>query len=123
MGTVIAGHPQRGAISTALVALAGFAAGAVVVGLLALARHPASTTEDSVRIPASNTGAHEEVPAPTLITRDREWPPPAEPFPWPFESSTRGSASVPGKKRPDRLSAPEGWTHDADASNDQFKGP
>jgi hypothetical protein len=119
MGTgPAAGRPQSGAISTALVGLAGFAAGALVVGLLALARHPASATNEPMQSPESNLAAHEVVPAPAIVTRDKEWPPPAEPFPWPFESQTHASIGAPGKNRPDRLSGPEGWTHDAAGSNE-----
>jgi hypothetical protein len=101
---------QSGAVSATLIALAGFAAGALVVGLLALVRHPAPAAGESARMPASGTVLHEADPASTIMTRDTEWPSRGEPFPWPFEATTPASAVAPGRNRPDKLSAPEGWT-------------
>jgi hypothetical protein len=109
----VAVRRQSGAISTVLVALAGFAAGAFLMGLVAFVRQPAPIVGDTGRAPTSKAPARDAVSTPMMIEPGRPWPSPAEPFPWPFESATPASAPTPGKKRPDRLSAPEGWTYEA----------
>jgi len=101
---------QSGAISTALVALAGFAAGAVLMGLVALTRHPVPIATESPRTATPNLAPNDVFQAPTTLYRDRAWPDQAEPFPWPFESTP--PARAPGAKRADRLSGPDGWTYD-----------
>ena len=110
---------QSGAISTALIGLAGFAAGALTVALLALTRHPTTMTGESGRVPASNSVLHEMGQTVNTLDDNRQWPIPGEPFSaWPFESARPAAAQVPGKKRPDRLSAPEGWTYEAGERTD-----
>jgi hypothetical protein len=70
MGTgSVALRPQSGgAISTVLVGLIGFASGALVVGTVALVRHPA-TGGGSARAVVSNGAPHESVPMATRIGR------------------------------------------------------
>ena len=46
-----AGRPQGGAISTTLVALSGFAAGAMVMGLVTVGQGPAPAAHDPASIP------------------------------------------------------------------------
>lgn len=111
MGTgSTAARLQAGAISTALTGLAGFAAGALLTGLVAFTRHPVPIATESPRTPASNLAPNDVVQTPTTPYGDRAWPNQAEPFPWPFEAA--GPARAPGAKRPDRLSGPDGWTYD-----------
>jgi hypothetical protein len=115
----VPGCTESGAISTALIGLAGFAAGALTVALLALTRHPATMTGESARVPTSNSVLHEARPTVNTLDDNRQWPILGEPFSaWPFESATPAPAQVPGKKRPDRLSAPEGWTYQAGERSD-----
>jgi len=110
---------QSGAISAALIGLAGFAAGALTVALLALTRPPTTITGESARVPLSNSVLHEVGPTVNPLDDNRQWPILGEPFSaWPFESATPASAQAPGKKRPDRLSAPEGWTYEAGERTD-----
>jgi hypothetical protein len=100
---------QSGAISSGLVALAGFAAGALVVGLLALNQHPAPIVDKSIPAPMAR-GASEANWEPAAA-------PQADPPTWPFESGTPAPARPPGAGRPDRLSAPDGWTYEQSAAH------
>jgi hypothetical protein len=111
-------RPQSGGISAALIAVAGFAAGALVVGLVALTRPAGPSAPQTARLPASS-GASRDVVPPPLIDGGRAWPDQAGSVPWPFESAQRPPARAPGAKRPDRLSGPDGWTVDAAARKDQ----
>jgi hypothetical protein len=103
---VAALRTQSGVTSPILIGFAGFAAGALLMGLLAF--HPAPKADEPLRIPASSAPQDavrlENV---TLYAPDRL----TAAGPWSFESAT--STRAPGKTRPDRLSAPEGWTYDA----------
>ena len=101
---------QSGAISTVLIGLAGFAAGALLMGLVALTQQPLPIAAESPRLPASSFVPRDVAPTPTMTYGNRAWAAPAAPGPWPFESATPGSAHAPGAQRPDRLSGPEGWT-------------
>jgi hypothetical protein len=103
-------RPQSGAISTVLIGLAGFATGALLMGLVALTRQPVPIAAESSRLPASNSAPNDVVPTPTMPYGNRAWATPAEPHPWPFESATPGPGHAPGAQRPDRLSGPDGWT-------------
>jgi hypothetical protein len=85
---------ESGAISTALIGLAGFAAGAAAVALLTLVGHPAAG-DDAGRAPA---------------------------FTAPAQSGTRSAARPeaqtadrPGRDRP---KVPEGWIYDPDTPPD-----
>ena len=87
--------------------LAGFAAGALLVGVLALEQTPTSRAAESVR-PAVFSPAPQDAPRIELISTQA----PdglAVAGPWAFESAS--PAGAPGRARPDRLSAPEGWTY------------
>jgi hypothetical protein len=106
----VAVRRQSGAVSTVLIGLAGFAAGALLMGLVALSRPPVPIAVESPRLPASNLAPNDVVPTPTMPYGNRAWATPAEPRPWPFESATPGPARAPGAQRPDRLSGPDGWT-------------
>jgi hypothetical protein len=106
----VAVRRQSGAMSAALIGLAGFAAGALLTGLVALSRSPVPVAVESPRLSASNLAPNDVVPTPTMLYGNRAWAAPAEPRPWPFESATPGSARAPGPNRPDRLGGPEGWT-------------
>ena len=118
MGKEAAALPrQSGAISAALTALAGFAAGALVVGLVALIRHPLPVAADSLALPMSSAVSHDatkdENRTAGALNSDRLWPGQAdEVLTWPFESGTRAPEHPPGRKRSDRLSGPDGWTYD-----------
>ncbi|HWY73058.1 MAG TPA: hypothetical protein VNW98_05410 [Burkholderiaceae bacterium] len=109
---------QSGAISTVLIGLVGFVAGALTVGLLALTRPAAPIAAETARLPASSGVLRDAVPTTAVVDRDRSWSPQADPFPWPFESATPRPVRAPGSNRPDRLSAPEGWTHDQAKQSD-----
>ena len=100
---------QSGTMSTVLIGLVGFAAGAVLMGLVALTRQPGPVAAVSPRLPASNLAPSDVAPTPTMPYGSRAWSTQAESSPWPFESAS-GPARAPGPKRPDRLSAPDGWT-------------
>ncbi|HWY73422.1 MAG TPA: hypothetical protein VNW98_07250 [Burkholderiaceae bacterium] len=109
-------HKQSGVVSPFMVGftgLAGFAAGALLAGTVLSAPAPAPSAGDWLRVPVASSIAQDMVrvePISTFVP-DRL----AVAGPWPFESATPASAGAPGKKRPDRLSAPEGWTYEADA--------
>lgn len=100
---------QSGTVSTILIGLGGFAAGAVLMGLVALTRPPGPVAAVSPRLPASNLAPSDVAPTPTISYGSRAWSTQAERSPWPLESAS-GPAHAPGPKRPDRLSAPDGWT-------------
>ena len=114
MGTESSALPrQTGAISTALTALAGFAAGALLMGVLSFTRHPVPTVAEKVAVPISGAASGEAAKTVGARNRDSAWPGQAdEALTWPFESGTPAYEHVPGPKRPDRLSAPDGWTYD-----------
>ena len=94
-----------------LIGLAGFAAGALLVGTVALGSRPVPTADESLRVPVTSRTAQDAVRVETtsIYAPDRL----AVAGPWPFESATPASERATGKMRPDRLSAPEGWTYDA----------
>lgn len=114
MGTESGALPrQTGAISTALTALAGFTAGALLMGLLAFNRHPMPTVAETVAVPISGAASHEPTKTIGALSTDSTRPGQAdEALTWPFESGTRAHEGIPGLRRPDRLSAPDGWTYD-----------
>jgi hypothetical protein len=104
-------HTQSGGISAtvmALTALGSFAAGALV----ALAPHSASGSNASARISAE-LGAPPSAAGPPPASTEAP-PPPAVPATaaWSFEAATPQPRGGLGRKRPDRLSAPEGWTYE-----------
>jgi hypothetical protein len=91
--------------------LAGFVAGALVVGLMAFGTNPDASAGESLRVPVASRVEQDTARVETAWTyiADR----PAVAGPWPFESAPHAPLGAPGKARPDRLSAPEGWTYDA----------
>jgi hypothetical protein len=106
-------HEQSGAMSSAVVALAalgGFAAGALLVALAAFERSTPGTDE-SAGIPVQYHAPQPAVEFPVASTQ--AWQPSAVSGPWTFEGGTPQPRGGPGRKRPDLLSAPEGWTYDA----------
>jgi hypothetical protein len=103
-----------GVISPVLVGFTGFAAGALLMALVAF--QPAPKAAESPRIPVSSSARHDAVRLEGISIYTPERAAPAGP--WPFESATLASARAPGKARADRLSAPEGWTYEAAASSD-----
>jgi hypothetical protein len=112
-------QPQSGAVSAFLIGLtglAGFAAGALLVGTVALTPRP-TPTGDLLGIAVASSSSHDvaRVEPVSTYAPDRL----AVAGPWPFESaSPAASAGAPGKTRPDRLSAPEGWTYEATAQTE-----
>jgi hypothetical protein len=101
-------RPESGAMSTVMVGLAGFAAGSLLMGLVAFTRQAGPIAAQSSRVPAATLVPNDRMQTPETPYADRAWPYQAEPFPWPFESAA--PERVPGPKRPDRLSGPDGWT-------------
>jgi len=96
--------------------MAGFAAPALPVGTLALTPRP-TTTGDLLGSASASSSSHDvaRVEPVSTYAPDRL----AVAGPWPFESaSPAASAGAPGKTRPDRLSAPEGWTYEATAQTE-----
>ncbi len=97
-----------------MAALGGFAAGALLVGLAAFERS-APGTDQSADVPiqyhAPQPAAEPRV-ASTQAWQPSEISPSA---PWSFEAAPPQPRGGPGRKRPDLLSAPEGWTVDAAA--------
>lgn len=107
IGTEVSAR-QAGAISSGLVGLAGFAAGALLMGLVAFHPRPAPAAAESARVPGSN-GATAEADSRTNL-QERTRPSQADPSASAFESGTPGPAHPPGRQRADLLSAPDGWT-------------
>jgi hypothetical protein len=96
----------------ASIALTTMAAGLLLFAALPFGPGPASAADAPVRYEASDQVVRDalppewipETPAPTSVSG-----------PWHFESAEPNRSAAPGKVRPDRLSAPEGWTYDAGA--------
>lgn len=96
-------------VLSGLAGVAGFAAGALLVGLLAFEHPHTSNAAESPRALVSSAVAQQ---APRIETNWMQAPDRlAVAGPWPFESAAPAPAKAPGKMRPDRLSAPEGWTY------------
>jgi hypothetical protein len=114
MRTEAAAFPrQSGAISTVLSALAGFAAGALVMAVLGFMRHPLPLEGEPLAVPMS-TGADSAATRTSEVNLERMRPGKAdEALTWPFESRTTTRGRDPGANRPDRLSGPDGWTYDS----------
>jgi hypothetical protein len=111
---------QSGAVSAFLIGLAGlagFAAGALLVGTVALTPRP-TPTGDLLGIAVASSSSHDvaRLEAVSTYAPDRL----AVAGPWPFESTSPAAPAgvAPGKTRPDRLSAPEGWTYEATAQTE-----
>ena len=116
-----AARVQAGAISAAVAAVAGsagFIAGALVMGLLAFSQDSQPRTGQRLPAPASN-GASQDASQPTVFYQTPDGPAVPWPEPWGFEKAPGKQASAPGRNRADRLSAPEGWTHQAGVQNDE----
>ena len=98
---------QRASVTVA--ALFGFAAGTLLVGLIALASEPTGgPTGPRIRDRAAAaerqlSAADAGLPSPTVQASE----------PWNFESAAPKPSRAPGRSRPDRLSAPDGWTYNA----------
>ncbi len=102
---------QAGAISTMLVAVAGFAAGALAMALVTSGPGPAPVVGEAAHAPAAVAAAHDPASVPMLIEQGSELPMRADPLAWPYEAKAPAPAAPPGRTRPDRLSAPEGWSY------------
>jgi len=116
-----AARAQAGAIPAAVAAVAGsagFIAGALVMGLLAFSQDSQPSTGRALPAPASNR-ASQEAPQPTVFYQTPDGPAVPWPEPWGFEKAPSKQAGEPGPKRADRLSAPEGWTHQAAVDKDE----
>ena len=98
---------SKSSLLNGLTGLAGFAAGALVVGVIALDQAPASMAAESHSLAMPSAAARH---APQIEVASQGLPAQAAGS-WPFESTTGAPARDPGKNRPDRLSAPEGWTY------------
>jgi hypothetical protein len=96
----------KSSVVSGLTGLAGFAAGVLVAGLIALQQTPSSEAAESPSLPVNGLQAPLVEPIPVEIA-----PRAAVAAPWAFESATAAPERDPGKNRPDRLSAPEGWTY------------
>ena len=109
---ISAGRPQAGAISTMLVALAGFAAGALAMALVSFGSSPSPAVGGTAHAPQPAAAAHDPASVSMLIEQGSELPMRADPLAWPYEAKAPGAGAPPGRARPDRLSAPEGWSYD-----------
>jgi hypothetical protein len=91
--------------------LAGFAAGVLLAGLIAMEQTPISQAAESPSLPASsvNGAAPRAEPIPVEVPSRA-----GAAATWAFESTAAAPARDPGKNRPDLLSAPEGWTYAAE---------
>jgi hypothetical protein len=107
-----AARAQSGAIFTVLIGLGGFAAGALVMGLLTFSGQPAPAGVQTDALPAPVATPRDPMPPMTGIDGIRSWPAPGRPSDWAFEGASPAAETAPGTRRPDRLSAPEGWTYD-----------
>jgi len=104
-------HAQAGAISViSLSALGGFAAGALLAGALALLRHPAGSAAEGGPGQAQYHAPPVATERPAAYEPASSSPAAAVQGPWHFEAATPPPPGGPGPHRPDRLSAPEGWT-------------
>jgi len=94
-------------VLSGLTGLAGFVAGVLLAGLISLEQTPRSEAAESPSLPAASIEAPRAEPIPVEV------PSRAAPVvvPWVFESATAAPARDPGPTRPDRLSAPDGWTY------------
>jgi hypothetical protein len=92
-----------------LAGLAGFAAGALLVGLFAVEHPPTSSAAESLRPAVLPASARVAPPVEAISTQNPDRL--TVVGPWPFESAAPAPAAAPGRMRPDRLSAPEGWTY------------
>ena len=115
---ISAGCLQAGAISTTLVALAGFAAGALAMALVSFGSSPSPAVGEAARAPQPAAAAHDPASVPMLIQQGSELPMRADPPAWPYEAKAPTPAAPPGRTRPDRLSAPEGWSYDGRGRSD-----
>lgn len=116
-----------------MTAVGGLVAAALVVGAPVLSTVIDAETGESGLPPDSRAAAHDPAPPAAVPMASRAastqgaerssatdpdqaqqaWLPGASTAaPWPFEQRAPGPQAAPGKKRPDRLSAPEGWPFD-----------
>jgi len=110
---------HSGAISAAVLsALAGFAAGALLVGAVTSDGRPVVAGEPAVAATGSAGAPHESVPLAAMIEGGRSWPTDPQPLPWSYEAKAPAATDVAGPRRSDRLSGPEGWTYDSSAQTD-----
>jgi hypothetical protein len=93
-------------VLSGLTGLAGFVAGVLVAGLISLEQTPSSQAAQAPGLPASSIYVPRAEPIPV-----QDPTPAVTVAPWAFESVTAAPARDPGLARPDRLSAPEGWTY------------
>lgn len=93
-------------VASGLAGVVGFAAGALLVGILAL-EHPHTSKAAESPPPVVAGAAAQDAPRVETISA-QAFDRPAVAGPWAFESAA--PAAAPGRNRPDRLSAPEGWT-------------
>jgi hypothetical protein len=100
-------------VMIALTTLGGFAAGALTVGIMASVGNPMSRDDGVPRISTVTTveqsAARDTAMREIMATQPPDSSAVAPVGLWAFEAKTPG-APPPGKKRPDLLGAPEGWT-------------
>jgi hypothetical protein len=105
-----------------LTTLGGFAAGALTVGMIAFVAQPMPKTENGSRIPTLTSfaqGAARDAAMREIMATQAPDPSAAGPAgPWAFEVATPEPPRGPGKKRPDLMGAPEGWTYDPGRQTD-----
>ena len=77
---ISAGRPQAGAISTMVVALAGFAAGALTMALVSFGSSPSPAVGEAAHAPEPAAAAHEPASVPMLIEQGSELPMRADPL-------------------------------------------
>jgi hypothetical protein len=95
-----------------LTALAGFAAGVCLVGLMTFRSSPTLKTDERAATNGSSDSATiAPVPGPAVASGAREPEGVAAPAPWPYEGATPEARRRRGEKRPDLLGAPDGWTY------------
>jgi hypothetical protein len=106
IGFLVRNPYLKSSVVSGLTGLAGFAAGVLVAGLIALQQTPSSEAAESPSLPVNELQAPRVEPIPADIAGRA-----TVSGPWVFESAPAAPARDPGKNRPDRLSAPEGWTY------------
>src|SRR5258708_24726345 len=99
-------------IRVGLTALAGFAAGVCLVGLMTFRSSPTLKTDERAGTNGSSASATiAPVPEPTVASGARAPEGVAAPAPCPYEAATPEARGRRGDKRPDLLGAPDGWTY------------
>jgi|SRR5882757_1449218 len=99
-------------IRVGLTALAGFVAGACLVGLMTFpSSRQLRTDERAATLGSSDSATTAPVSEPAAVGSARQTEGVTAPSPWPYEAATPEARDRRGGKRPDLLGAPDGWTY------------